>query len=119
MRKTSSFDNLNRKSNWQEDNNRPNQDNIYRRKDTRKSSYEFHGPPQAQGFGSMTPGGFYKPRGFNDDKPTGLANFRQSEIRHMKNSQLLYLEKYQNLANQFEYRAPPAKVITVKVYLFY
>ena len=59
----------------------------------------------------------YKPRGFDtahgDDENAGLKVFRQSEIGRMKNSRILYIEKYQGLQSQYEYRNPPARVITV------
>ena len=50
---------------------------------------------------------------------TGLSGYRASEIRSMKNSRILFIEKYQGLMSQFEYRSPPAQVLTVIVILYY
>jgi len=59
----------------------------------------------------------YKPRGFDTDQGNeenpGLKAYRHSEIGRMKNSRILYIEKYQGIQNQYEYRDPPPRLITV------
>jgi len=124
LRKTSSFDNLNsRKSQaWQEsENNTVNynrDDNQYRsgRKHTRRSSYEYRASRYESN--AHATGGFmgYKPRGFDTDQGNeenpGLKAYRHSEIGRMKNSRILYIEKYQGIQNQYEYRDPPPRLIT-------
>lgn len=49
----------------------------------------------------------------DDNYESALGAYTASELRNMKNSRLLYIQKYQRQQAQFEYRAAPATMITV------
>jgi len=125
LRKTSSYDNLkSQKSHgWQQEeyNTESNRDDgQYKsgRKHTRRSSYEYRASRYESN--NQPSGGFmgYKPRGFDNDKGDeenqGRIVFRKSERDRMKNSRILYFEKYQGMQSQYEYRNPPTRVITAE-----
>lgn len=96
--------------------NRDDNHNRSGRKHTRRSSYEYRASKYDA---TPAPGAFmgYKPRGFDTDHGNtgteGLKQFRHSEIGRMKNSRILYIEKYQGIQDQYEYRTPPPRLLTV------
>lgn len=70
---------------------------------SRRSSYEFRRKETGRGHSKDQDEGYR----------SGLREFRASELRSMKNSQLLYYQKYQGIQLQFEYRAQPVQMVTV------
>ena len=133
MRKSSSYGDLTSKIKEEhsssDDNNRGNgNQGVNKAKLARKSSCEFRMAPapqfdrndlnpfeyQKQETKRVTPAYHHSSEQEQDDNyESALGAYTAYELRNMKNSKLLYIQKYQRLQAQFEYRAAPATMITV------
>ena len=116
MRKSSSYDKLDAKKHSGKGDyirSRGNLDEPTQtgnRRQSRRSSYELRRPQYETSDRKETGRGY---RDQDEGYQSGLREFRASELRSMKNSQLLYHQKYQGLQLQFEYRAQPVQMVTV------